>query len=90
MLIARKMEINYSKRASSMLEFAVIEENGEVACDDEADRRATVRTGERRLDGYHWNLAGHHRRRNRMYRARLAAAFGEASAAFFHKKPSRQ
>jgi len=80
MLIARKMEINYSKRASSMLEFAVIEENGEVACDDEAGHRATVRTGERRLDRYHWNLAGHHRRRNRMYRARLAATFGEAIA----------
>jgi hypothetical protein len=30
MLIACKVEINYSKRASSMLEFAVIEEDGEV------------------------------------------------------------
>ena len=25
-----------------------------------------------------WNLPGHYRRRNRNYRARLAAAFGEA------------
>lgn len=36
MLIACKMEINYSKRASSMLKFTAIDENGEVACDDEA------------------------------------------------------
>jgi hypothetical protein len=31
MLILCKMEINYSKRASSMLEFAAIDERGEVA-----------------------------------------------------------
>jgi len=31
MLIARKMKINYSKRDSSMLEFAAIDERGEVA-----------------------------------------------------------
>jgi hypothetical protein len=60
-----------------MLEFAAIDESREVACDNEAGRRATVRTGERRLDGYDWNLSGHHRRRNRMYRARLAAIFVE-------------
>jgi hypothetical protein len=78
MLIACKMEINYSNRDSSMMEFAAIDEQGEMGCDDEVGRRATVRTGEMRLDRYHWNLAGHHRRRNRMYRARLAAAFEEA------------
>jgi hypothetical protein len=88
MLIARKMGINYSKRNSSMMEFTAIDERREVAGDDEASRLATVRTGERRLDRYHWNLASSHRRRNRMYRARLAAAFGEAvEDLFFIKSP---
>jgi len=31
MLIAHKMKINYSKRDSSMLEFAAIDERGKVA-----------------------------------------------------------
>jgi len=53
MLIARKMKINYSKRDSSMLEFASIDEIGEMACVDGASRRATFRTSERRLDRYH-------------------------------------
>ena len=87
MLITIKMEIIYSKRDSSMLEFTAIVENGEVACDDEAGRLATVRTDERRLDRYHWNLAGHHRHCNRKYRARLGTAFGETSATFFDKTP---
>ena len=57
---------------------------------DEAGRLSTVRTSERKLDRYDWNLAGHHRRRNRMKRARLAATFGEAVATFFNQKPWRQ
>ena len=36
MLIAYKVEINYSKRNSSMMEFAAIDEYGGGACDDEA------------------------------------------------------
>jgi hypothetical protein len=84
------MEINYSKRESSVLEFAAIDENGEVACVDGVGRRATVRSDERNLDEYDWRLAGRHRHRNRMYRAWLAAAFGKASTTFFHKNPSHQ
>ena len=90
MLIARKMEITYSKRNSSMMEFAAIDESREVACDNEAGRRATVRTGERRLDRYHWNLAGHHRRRNRMYRAGRLLFPEKPSATFFDEKPLHQ
>ena len=75
MLITCKMEINYSERASSMLEFAAINESGELACINRADPGPTARSGERKLDRSDWILAGRHRRRNRMYRARLTAAF---------------
>ena len=47
MLITCKMEINYSKRNYSVLEFASIDESGEVACIDGASRRARVRPDER-------------------------------------------
>ena len=43
MLIACKMEINYSKRASSMLEFAAIDKSREVAYNDEASRLELAR-----------------------------------------------
>jgi len=78
MLIACKVEINYSKRNASMIKFAAIDARREVGCDDEVGRRATVRPGERKLDRYDCHLTSSHRRRNRMYRARLAAILGEA------------
>lgn len=67
-----------------------MDESMEVACNNEAGRRAIVRTGERRLDRYQRNLAGDHRRRDSNVSDSLAAAFGEASATFFHKKSSHQ
>ena len=78
MLITCKIEINYSKRDSSIFEFSAIEANREVAWVGRAGRGATVQSDERKLDRYDWTLASSHRRRNRMNRAPLAAAFGES------------
>jgi hypothetical protein len=61
MLISRKMEITYSKRNTSMMEFSAIDEQGEMGCADEVGRRATVRSIERNLDRYDWNLASSHK-----------------------------
>lgn len=90
MLIARKMEINYSKHESSIFEFSAIEANREVAWVDGAGRGATVQSDERKLDRYDWNLASSPRRRNRMNRAPLLLISEKLPKVFFHEKPSRQ
>ena len=90
MLISRKMEINYSKRDSSMMEFAAIDERREVASVNGADRRATVRPDERKLDGYDWSLTGRHSRRNRIYRARQLLFSEKPSATVFDENPLHQ
>ena len=51
MLIACKIEINYSKHNSSIVEFAAINERREVASINGVSHRATVRPDERKLDG---------------------------------------
>lgn len=75
-----RAEHNHSsreKRDSSMLDFTAIDEHRKVAGIHGVGRRAIVRSDGRKLDRYDWSLASSHRRHNRMYRALLAAAFGE-------------
>ena len=51
MLIACKIDIDYSNRNSSMMECATINVLGEVVCVNGASRNATVRSYEQELDG---------------------------------------
>jgi hypothetical protein len=90
MLIWRKMEIHYSKRDSSMMEFAAIDEIGEVACIDGASHHPPVRPDEWKSDRYDWNLLAVTGVAIECIVLGWLLLSEKPSATFFDKKPSHQ